>query len=634
MPPFNHYQHQALCAEDAIRLILLDATADIEAPLSCSLIQRPRSARHVEYFAISYAWGVPELTHTLEIKHDDDDTSYLRITSNVDDLLRHFRSADDSYYLWIDAICLNQDDAIEKARQIPMMGRIFEEAEGVQIWVGPSVPETANLFAFFHKSSGIPKAAPPRTVARLASAIQQCFGELGAGVIAIYTFFRRPWFSRRWVIQEACLARQAMFHCGTYSIPLPTITLAAKYFQSFDRTYYSIGMAARLRRPSVSRKMMDLLWNFHEAACLEPRDRIAALFGLVGEESRFPLDWAAHWTDLYKEVASYAMRNGGNEVRLELLQHLFEFGPLVAPPAGSYPSWVPDWTKIRRSYLPYHSLRRGVDVSDPSSSFLGHPALVTLEFTHETLQIYGDALTSRPHDCNVTFASSILQPSQDQDQCAEGVIAVLRELFTAIPDAVAHLPTLSSLVKAVARFCYRGVEERTPTLGTALFDDFLENISQTLPERPSLETVNPLKDLPRVMTDGSLLVLGQLHLGSGSCRGYGLGPEGTQLGDMVVPLWHPDWDSDAPFPRPDGFPTDINAMYTLVVRLTGESCFQHESGSPDEALRQGVLKARVVGPALCIFPEALPSDKGVSDILSASDLNMGQRCFACLVQCC
>ncbi|KAL8285837.1 hypothetical protein RB597_002760 [Gaeumannomyces tritici] len=131
MPPFNYYQHQALRAEDAIRLILLDAAADIEAPLSCSPIQRPRSARHVEYFAISYTWGVPELTHTLEVKHDDDDTSHLRITSNVDDLLRHLRAAGDPYYLWIDAICLNQDDAIEKARQIPMMGRIFEEAEGV-----------------------------------------------------------------------------------------------------------------------------------------------------------------------------------------------------------------------------------------------------------------------------------------------------------------------------------------------------------------------------------------------------------------------------------------------------------------------------------------------------------------------
>ncbi|KAL8302548.1 hypothetical protein RB597_002759 [Gaeumannomyces tritici] len=319
--------------------------------------------------------------------------------------------------------------------------------------------------------------------------------------------------------------------------------------------------------------MMGLLWDFHEAACLEPRDRIAALVGLIGEESRLPLDWAAHWTDLYKQADSSAMRNGGNEVKLQLLQHLFEFGPLVAPPGGSYPSWVPDWTKARRTELPYLSLRRSVDILDPNSSFPGHSALVTLEFTHETLQIYGNASTSAPHDYNVTFATSILQASQNKNQCAERVIAVLRELFTTIPDAAAHFPTLSSLVKVVARFRYRGAEERALTLGTALFDDFLENIGQKLPERPSLETVTLLKDLPLVMTDGSLLVLGQLHSGSGSCRGYGLGPEGTQPGDMVVPLWHSDGDSNAPSFRPDDFPTEINAMSMLVVRPTGESCF-------------------------------------------------------------
>ena len=39
-----------------------------------------------------------------------------------------------------------------------MMGRIYEEAKGVHIWVGPSVPITRKLFAFFRKSTGIRQA--------------------------------------------------------------------------------------------------------------------------------------------------------------------------------------------------------------------------------------------------------------------------------------------------------------------------------------------------------------------------------------------------------------------------------------------------------------------------------------------
>lgn len=408
MPPFNHYQYQALCVEDSIRLVVLDVATNNKAPLSCSLIQRPRSARHVEYFAISYAWGAPEFTRTLEIRHDGDDTSYLRITSNLDALLRHFRTPGNPRYLWIDAICLNQDDETEKAQQIPMMGRIYEEAKGIHIWVGPSVPETPELFVFFRKSSRIRQAKQSQMAARIVIFMREYLHGYGPGLGAIIDFFQRSWFSRRWIIQEACLARRATVHCGNYSISLPVLASAARQLQNPDMSDYPIRMAANLRRPSVSLSILELLWNFHEAACFEPRDRIGALLGLVGEESRFPVDYAAHWTDLYKQAASFMLRIGGNDVRLQMLLHLFEFGPLVAPLGGSYPSWVPDWRKTRRRDLPYHSPIRNVDTFEPYPSSPGYPALATLEFHHATLQIYGDALIAAPHVGTVTFAKSLL----------------------------------------------------------------------------------------------------------------------------------------------------------------------------------------------------------------------------------
>ncbi len=417
MPPFNHYQYQALCAEDTIRLIVLDVATDNEAPLSCSLVQRPRSSRHVEYFAISYAWGVPEFTRTLEVRHDGDDTSYLRITSNVDALLRHLRTPNDPRYLWIDAICLNQDDETEKALQIPMMGRIYEEAKGIHIWVGPSVLMTRQLFAFFRRSTRIRQVEQSQIAARLVFFMQKYLHGAGPGLHAITDFFQRSWFSRRWVIQEACLACQATVHCGNYSIPLPVLASAARQFQNLDMSDYSIRMAANLRRPSASLSILELLWNFHEAACLEPRDRISALLGLVGEGNRFPMDYTARWADLYKQAASFMLRNGGNDIRLQMLLHLFEFGPLVTP-QGSYPSWVPDWTKTRRRCLPYHSWIRNVDTYEPYPSSPGHPALATLEFHHGTLQVYGDALIAT-HVCEVTFAKSFLQPPKHKEERGE-----------------------------------------------------------------------------------------------------------------------------------------------------------------------------------------------------------------------
>ncbi|KAK3898930.1 heterokaryon incompatibility protein-domain-containing protein [Staphylotrichum tortipilum] len=569
MPPFNHYQYQALCAEDAIRLVVLDVATDEEAPLSCSLIQRPRSARHIEYFAISYTVGEREFTRTLEVIHDGDDTSYLRITSNVDALLRHLRTLNRARYLWIDAICLNQDDEIEKAQQVPKMGRIYEDAKGVHIWVGPSVPVTPT------------EAKQSQMAARIVFLIEKYFHGPGPGFRVIHGFFLRSWFSRRWVIQEACLARRATVHCGHCSIPLPVLASAARQFLNLDMSDYPTRMAANLRRPSAGLSILELLWNFHEAACLEPRDRIGALLGLIGEEGRYPMDYAAHWTELYKQAATFMLRTGGNNVRLQMLLQLFEFGPVVAPEDGSYyPSWVPDWTKTRRRHLPYHSRIKNVDTLEPYPSFPGHPALATLEFHHAALQIYGDALTATPHICGVTFAKIFLHPPRDEEQGAERVMAVLRELFT-----------------RWAGGCRTG---RT--------------------------------SMPSVLRHASLLVLGPPGPELEARQGYGIGPQATQVGDMIVPLWYPERRSGAPFILPGEGVTAIKAMTMLVVRPTGDQCFQHEIPSSAEETRRGVPKAKVVGPALCVFPGALPGDiERLAGGQWAGNLDKGRCCFACLV---
>ncbi len=633
MPPFNHYQYQALCAEDAIRLVVLDVATDKEAPLSCSLIQHPRSARHVEYFAISYAWGEPEFTQTLEVRHDGDDTSYLRITSNVDALLRHLRTPNHPRCLWIDAICLNQDDEIEKAQQVPMMGRIYEEAKGVHIWVGPSLPVTPTLFAFFRKSSRISEAEQSQIAARIVFLIKKYFHGPLPGIRAIHDFFLRSWFSRRWVIQEACLARRATVHCGHCSIPLPVLASAARQFQNLDMSDYPTRMAANLRRPSAGLSILELLWNFHEAACLEPRDRIGALLGLVGEEGRFPMDYAAHWTDLYKQAATFMLRTGGNNVRLQMLLHLFEFGPVVAPEDGScYPSWVPDWAKARRRHLPYHPRIKNVDTWEPYPSSPGHPALATLEFHHAALQIYGDALMATPHVCGVTFAKTFLHPPRDEEQGAERVMAVLRELFTRVPDAITHIFTLSSLLKAVVEFRYTRKQQEDLALKTPSLDRFLAETGRRQSNRPNLEMLDSWKNLPSVLRDASLLVLGPPGPELEARQGYGIGPQGTQVGDIMVPLWYPERRSGAPFILPGEGGMAIKAMAMLAVRPTGEKCFQHEIASSAEEARRGVPKAKVVGPALCVFPGALPGDiKQLAGGPWAGDLDKGRCCFACLV---
>lgn len=95
--------------------------------------------------------------------------------------------------------------------------------------------------------------------ARLVFFMRKYFHGAEPALHAITDFFQRSWFLRRWVIQEACLARQATIHCGDYSIPLPVLALAARQFQNLDMSDYLTRITANLRRPSAGLSILELL---------------------------------------------------------------------------------------------------------------------------------------------------------------------------------------------------------------------------------------------------------------------------------------------------------------------------------------------------------------------------------------
>lgn len=136
--PLCLYQYRPLESYTTIRVLVLQPSEDLYEPLNAQLV-------HVQsedllfghgspeyYEAVSYCWGEPTLSHVLLVNED----SKLDITSNADALLRHLRSSSKPRFLWIDAICLNQEDRDEKQIQVQLIGRIYAQAAKVRIWVG------------------------------------------------------------------------------------------------------------------------------------------------------------------------------------------------------------------------------------------------------------------------------------------------------------------------------------------------------------------------------------------------------------------------------------------------------------------------------------------------------------------
>jgi hypothetical protein len=116
----------------------------------------------------------------------------------------------DSFFLWADAICINQEDEEEKARQISRMGDIYRLANRVYAWLGENEKD---------EDDGIHK------VMGMAHCVGMAFGVSEAYLIWLFdssvdnhnTFARgianlstRPWVSRLWVVQEVVLASKSL----------------------------------------------------------------------------------------------------------------------------------------------------------------------------------------------------------------------------------------------------------------------------------------------------------------------------------------------------------------------------------------------------------------------------------------
>jgi hypothetical protein len=125
------YDYKHLKSVDSIRLLeLLPGVRD--SPLQCHIAEVQKSNRP-EYEALSYAWGEAIFSHTIE---EATSGTQLMITVNLHNALQGIRHQHSRRVLWVDAICINQMDLREKNILVAQMGRIYEDAERVVVWLG------------------------------------------------------------------------------------------------------------------------------------------------------------------------------------------------------------------------------------------------------------------------------------------------------------------------------------------------------------------------------------------------------------------------------------------------------------------------------------------------------------------
>lgn len=121
----------------SIRLIRLLPGSD-EADIYCKIFHFDlKESRHIfNYEALSYVWGDASERKRIYITEGDSSRSYLDVTVNLYSALCHLRDHGLERFMWIDAICVNQEDLEERSSQVGLMASIYASATRVVVWLG------------------------------------------------------------------------------------------------------------------------------------------------------------------------------------------------------------------------------------------------------------------------------------------------------------------------------------------------------------------------------------------------------------------------------------------------------------------------------------------------------------------
>ncbi|GAW21620.1 hypothetical protein ANO14919_111430 [Xylariales sp. No.14919] len=330
------------------------------ASLSISGIgnQGPGEPPPKEYIAISYCWGNSPADQVLVLADGSTVPITKKVVNILEVILGQVPSCDT---VWLDAICINQQDPVEKSEQIALMPGIYHRAISVEIFLATgwaSMQAMCEAVNSRNMSSGtIFRAGLLRPVDSYSVLTPYTNDE-------IIEIMWSPWFERAWVIQEYCYSRKANFHYrqvvmnelflekvygwgndlafgrivdsdgGRVEVPIPPMI---QHFGGLITMRREISQRALRRNP-----LEDVLCRFYHCKATDPHDKVIAFLGLAN--GRLPKEITADYgrppAALYLEAMIAMMRQSTDYALLGFAgiasrRPLFKDNPDV-------PSWLPD----------------------------------------------------------------------------------------------------------------------------------------------------------------------------------------------------------------------------------------------------------------------------------------------------
>jgi hypothetical protein len=157
-----------------------------------------------QYEALPWCWGDSKSAVPVIINEE-----IVSAKKNLGCALRYLRREDSARVLWIDAVCIRQNDTLERNHQVRQMREIYRRASRVVVWLGPETKLSARGLEILDKASPA-KCALDHSLRKYSGASDsECVSDV----------LNRPWWRRMWAVQQVLLAEQAILVRGFNSIP-------------------------------------------------------------------------------------------------------------------------------------------------------------------------------------------------------------------------------------------------------------------------------------------------------------------------------------------------------------------------------------------------------------------------------
>ena len=370
-----------------------------------------------KYTALSYTWDSPLLTDESIAEYNNVQDSFFVKVGKLIKNIPISRSLEEALstiisfrfcnilkipdYIWVDGLCINQQDTKEREVQVSLMGEIYSNCDITLVWLGK---DETDLEGFLHIHDLLDpiirqRDTPGSDVGRKflsAWTLQDLESALGGGIDprawAAYVRFyeKRRWFSRVWVAQEVALPRKVQILCGHQSFQWDRIQTVKDFLrdslsldlQSFRSVHhgrpagYEIATMSRLKKfmavvrmSSASESFGQLYPFLHDrtgattptelsyAILYECLNTVRSLnskvqhdkvYGVIGIFSKI---CGKNVDDLLRPMYDLTVQEVFTRVTWLLLRELPSLCVLSSVEDDSkeriqgLPSWVPDWTK-------------------------------------------------------------------------------------------------------------------------------------------------------------------------------------------------------------------------------------------------------------------------------------------------